>query len=221
MKHKFFLFLCLLIFVAMSGFSQTIQLSELITKASCKDFTCYNDFITRKGFSFNKNNTDTGGITYIYFSDSEFATTSNPAIIIRDLSVLKIDSAGVPTVLFGTGEKSHYQSFYDQLAKLGFTQIKTTSKNDKANTVETLYQSEKYPKTEVVFSIQAGSSDDSTFTFYSFAVKKTQPGDVPFASHCLLQYEKTTSSNSIQLVTEHIQNESHCNYKICTRFKCF
>lgn len=151
--------------------AQTPKLIELIEKTKCQDFSCYNSYITAKGFSYNKFGKEDWGTYYRYASDEEFVTSSNIDIRTRNQSIFVLYPNNTVGTGFGTSYKPHYQTFMNELNSLGFKSVETWT--EEGGTIATEYISVNYSSIRIVFRTmisKIGESYDKSWIYYDFAL---------------------------------------------------
>ena len=165
---KAILTLALILMTVFNASSQTVTIQELLDKSKCKDFTCYNDFIIQKGFSYFKSDTETGGKWYLYLSDKKSPTSSTPSVSTSNTSIITFNSDGSTTAGFRTAIIEQYRSIMTQIKTLGFTAASTKNID---NGVVVKYTSVKYPKVQI--AVQTDKiGDSSTWTSYDISINR-------------------------------------------------
>lgn len=152
-----------------TAISQTVTMQELLDKSKCKEYSCFNDFIATKGFSYFKSDEESRGKWYLYLSDEKFPTSSNSDVSISNSSIITFNTDGSTTSGFRTAIIERYTSMLSQLKSLGFIAISTT---DIDNGVIVSYQSKSQPN--VTVSVQTDKIGDSAkWTSYDISVVRS------------------------------------------------
>lgn len=152
----------------LSAYSQTVSVQYLLDKSKCKDFTCYNDFITQEGFSYFKSDKGEGGNWYLYLSDEKFPTSSTPTVSTSNTSIITFNTDGSVTTGFRIAIVQQYNLIIGRLKELGFVSV---SIKDVDNAVVVEYQSETYPGASI--AVQTDKIGDSeTWISYDITVNR-------------------------------------------------
>lgn len=172
MKNILLTFCILLVFEETYG--QTISIKDMINKTTCKSYSCFNDWIITKGFSYTsvKNIGIGGGKQYIYSSDETFTITSNKSLVTTNIASIDfyLDGTGVS---FGTAVKNHYLKLFSELKFLKF--IARQTEDEENGTIAVTYTSSQYPKVFVSIRtmISRGQGPNSS-TYYDIIVGRNK-----------------------------------------------
>ncbi|MFN8306989.1 MAG: hypothetical protein U0T79_09460 [Ferruginibacter sp.] len=166
-----------LLFFSSLALSQTITGKEMINKVNCSDYSCFNEFITQKGFSEKKIDPQREEIKfyYCYRSDSTFAATSNSKVTGKRNDVFFSNHSGdLFRFSFRTVVKAQYQNLLGELTDLKFKSTKTTDKGD--GKIETEYKSDSYTNliVNVTTSTEVRKSDNESYIFYNIEMWRKQ-----------------------------------------------
>lgn len=160
-------FLLLLSAIAGTTQAQTLTADEMISKTNCKNFDCFSEFVTNKGFSFESSNIDTTGYFYLFLADipTEDATKQVKVRNVATYIAYKDKRTGVG---FTTVNKSHYQKLLDDFKQKGFAITLTST--PKPNRVWTYYRSGKYPGVSLGIITEKQKEGNKEWTVYDFTV---------------------------------------------------
>lgn len=177
-------FLSLLYFnlLILSSFSQTITVDEMIEISKCKNFTCFNNFISQRGFSLSEIDTSTLDVTtYTYLSDGFTDTLSN-GFVFRNACQFILEK-GIfwdysVTITFFTIGKKTYQDFLSGLNNHQFKVVdeRVLPKQDSGNKVITKYESELYNDIKNTIKITSSVTPENDngifYTSYQFVLER-------------------------------------------------
>lgn len=152
--------------LSFSAFGQVLSIKELIDYTKCKDFTCFNELIVNKGYSYDETTTESNGKTYRYSSDQRFPITSTKGLDNKNTSSLFFQNNGTIAASVYTCDKSQYQALMTQLRALQFKPVLT--KNDDLG-IAVVYSSSQLPKISMI--VRTGSQNHAElgkFTYYLF-----------------------------------------------------
>jgi hypothetical protein len=171
--HKLFkmkiLFLFLLsILIAGTTTAQTLTADEMISKTSCTSFDCFNEFVTNKGFSFNKYVDAESGNMYMFFSDRKFLDVSgtvrtNNSAIINFQKNNKYINLG-----FRTANKNQYIKLLLGFQIKGFREENTVQTDSSRVIVN--YTSAKFPDISLTIFYDRAKKGELEWTSYNFDV---------------------------------------------------
>ena len=113
----------LLLFFCFKGNCQTVTITDIMDHMSCKDFSCINDFITAKGFSYTKSADKDTHITYIYSSDDAVQATSSKELLFKNEFHYTVGNDGKILLKFVTVSKPQYQELMKEVTALKFTVV--------------------------------------------------------------------------------------------------
>ena len=170
MKHTIFTLLIILTNIFTTD-CQTLYLGDLIKISKCKEFHCFNNYVIKRGFSFNKNGTDEGGTWYAFSSDHKYPATSTPGIYASNTVVLEFNKDGSVSSSFRTSSKYQYKYIISQFKLREFKSVSTTNLE---NGVLTKYTSLKYPTIECNVQVE-NTGPSPTCTSYDIQITRKEP----------------------------------------------
>ena len=152
-------------------FSQIVTIKELVDKSSCKEFPCFNDFISAKGFSYLESETIKGSTTYLYTSDKQYTTSSNKSVRSSNMAIITFNANKTVTVGTRTSVVEQYRLLMKQLKVLGFKSFETENIQ---NGVVVQYLSDSYP--EIIISVITDriGKENEKWTSYHVSVTNTK-----------------------------------------------
>ncbi len=168
MNKRFYLVIFINLFTVWGFYAQTVTIKELISKTKCRDFSCFNDLITNRGFSFNASGKhDETTSWYRFSSDKAFVATSNPGVTSHNQSIVSFGKN--TSVGFGTSYKPHYKALMDELAALKFKSSPAIDEGE--GSIAVVYSSAVYPKITITLrTILITKPGLGSWTYYDFQV---------------------------------------------------
>ena len=168
MKVTFNLVITLFLYSFTHG--QEISIDDVLTKTSCKTFTCFNNFIVKKGFSYWNTSELDGNNMYGFSSDKK--VSSPEGVTGRNTAWLYYDEKHkYSAVSINTINKDYYLDLKEQLAVKGFKE--THSESTGVGGLRVFYKSKNHPKISIKILIERLTEKNLSWTSYDFEVKKT------------------------------------------------
>gem|GEM_PF-3530195 len=143
---KLIIILTGLTILSLGVFGQTVTIKDLIDRTNCDDYSCFNNFITTKGFSYFESEDSETGRTYFYTSNKKFPASSTPEISTPNIAILTLSDTGSPICGFRTSVVEHYNVMIAQLKSMGFISMFVLDIEDG---VSETYKFPSYPKLSV------------------------------------------------------------------------
>lgn len=154
-----------------TSWGQLLHVKELIDHVDCENFSCYNQFVTNRGFSLVAVDKLDNTIPFYRFeSDRRLVATSNTVITTKNQSILMNVGGAWATIGFGTSFKPHYISFLEEMQKLGFSEIKTIMEPNQIARID--YSSPRFPKIKITCRIQTATKGSESWTYYDLQVSR-------------------------------------------------
>lgn len=147
--------LCLLV-LPISLFGQTISLTDLLNKIQCDEFTCVNDYFTKKGFRYDESRTKITPETkkYSWEAEKPFSSSATGARKMPNMVHFMLFGPGAKSLSFATLNKAHYDTLVAQTLRLNFRpEADQTGSKDKST-----YTSLQYPKLRVSLTVSASQN---------------------------------------------------------------
>lgn len=162
--------LCMILSVT-SG--QVVTLKELINETKCNDYACFNDFITAKGFCFDKTNTVDGIGTFYQFNSCDIIKDGPKGLDTKNQAGYTVLNSGSIQTSIGTSSNKYYQQLLNELKRLGFKSYKTDD-TDPTN-IHIQYKSSAYPKIDVMFTTSKAVKEGfGSWTYWNFNFSKSK-----------------------------------------------
>ncbi len=139
--------------------AQNLTVDELIAKANCKSFECFNEFIVPVGFSF------IGAEDKDEFSVYKYSTQENSPQ--NNVTYILFKSKRMSDIEYHTTDRRQYLEFLAGVKKFGFDVLKTVN-ND--HLITTTYQSKQYPKTDLYISVVSEEFNGKKWTEYRIRI---------------------------------------------------
>jgi hypothetical protein len=140
----------LLLFAVIKAEGQRLTASDMIEKACCKTYDCFNEQIIKKGFHLEKTRNDADNENYYYTSDYFNETNEyNHAMKYSDNIYVTVSTISkYTTINIHTPNKEYYLKLLEEFKDQKFRATETKQKNYDASlsSVITKYNSDKYPK---------------------------------------------------------------------------
>jgi hypothetical protein len=118
---KKIIFIVLLI-ISSTTFGQKLSFKELFEKSKCNSYDCFGDFVTKKGFSFNNIDEESG--SYNYISSKKYS--SNTGVLSPDVCAIGFGENGCQSVVITTANKAYYTQLLNEIKSYGFVFSNTT-----------------------------------------------------------------------------------------------
>lgn len=144
--------------------AQHLTADDFIRQCECRNFDCFNDFITNRGFSFDHVENEEKQKSYMFFSD-EFIEGSN--VRTKDVVLFTIADGIFISAGIRTADKRFYQRLINEFKKMGFV---VTMTNDTTNRVNISYRSAQFKNIIVNLTIDKAVKNDLSWTSYYIAV---------------------------------------------------
>ena len=158
-----------LILIPLASFGQKISFSELLEKSNCKSFECFNDFITDKGFSFYGAEESEGTTMYIFTSDIEFSSTTEPNLVTKNICLIGFNESNCQVAGLRTVVKPYYEELLKQIKSNGFFYSNTTK--DEFG-VHMNYILKSNPKILIIVSLEPIEKEGLKFTEYAISIDR-------------------------------------------------
>lgn len=163
----------ILISALSSGYTQTLTLKEMIEQTKCTTFSCFNDFLLQKGFSYKSIDSKCcNGNVYTYESDIFFDTVGKSKFkTISQFMIQRDEKNKYNFISLLTRGKLTYLKFLEELKANGF-KISQEAKNDYGfGGMEVYYTSNSYNNIDVRVSVSNVTTETGdSFTNYFISV---------------------------------------------------
>ncbi len=153
-----------LILIGKFATAQTLSLSDMISLAKCKIFSCFNDYLVTKGFSYSEKSEYSG---YNFISDEIFIVASKNGKTFPWHNKMSFNCQGerpIGVILaYITSKKNEYNSLIKDLKLKEFFESSTNIQNDKYKSLVTKYRSDKISNIfiEVTIFVNPMDNEDS------------------------------------------------------------
>lgn len=161
---KKFTLVLALILIGQFVLAQTLSLSDMISLAKCETFSCFNDYLVAKGFSYSEKSDYRG---YNFISDEIFTVASKNGTTFPCHNLMSFNCKGERhfgvILAYITSKKNEYNSLIKDLKQKEFFESSTSIQNDENKSLITKYKSDKISNIfiEVIINVSPLDNGDS------------------------------------------------------------
>lgn len=150
--------------------AQGLTPGDFFKLTECTSFACFSDFVSNKGFSYERTFQDTYSTSYYFASEKNYVTSTGKATRNTASIIFPVNSKypGV-NVSFNTADKSCYIQLLDSFKARGFEPVKETNLNQR---VTTAYASPEYKSYSFSVTIGRETIGGTPWTSYCFQLTR-------------------------------------------------
>nr|WP_295926593.1 hypothetical protein [uncultured Dyadobacter sp.] len=169
-KNLFACLLCIASIAHSEVYGQKVSITELMDKSYCKEFMCYQNFITEKGFSFMNYTDGETGKYYTYQSD--LFTAKENGVSLKNISTVGFLKTGSVTSGIRKSDKAYWKVLMDELQSKKFKSRSTD--NEDGDTVRVWYRSPSFTNFEILITIETVHGHGTSWPSYDVTIRRDQ-----------------------------------------------